>query len=222
MCGRFMITKKVDDITVRYRAELDFEKYKPVYNAAPTMQMPVITNQKPQKIEFFRWGLIPFWAKDVSVGNKMINARAESLTEKVSFKNLLARKRCLVIADGFYEWKKTGKMKIPYCIRLKNNELFSFAGLWDTWKNNDGESIYSFTIITTSPNEKMKEIHDRMPVILNPEREDLWMSDSADIDELKSILIPIDSALIETYPVSTLVNSPSNNSPEVLTPYQYD
>lgn len=217
-----MITKKIEEITVRYRAEIDTDKFRPVYNAAPTQYLPVITNKDKNKIQFFKWGLIPFWAKEKPMGNYLINCRVETMAEKPSFRNLASRKRCLVISDGFYEWKKDRKRKIPYCIKLKNNELFSFAGLWDTWKDKSGENIYSFTIITTRPNELIAPIHDRMPVILTPENEQLWISNELNIKNLLPVLTPYDSDKMTAYTVSTMVNTPENNFKEILEPFNYD
>ena len=167
----------------------------------------------------FRWGLIPFWAKDPSIGHKMINARAETVDEKPSFEHSLQRERCLVIADGFYEWKKEGSTKQPYRITLKNKELFGFAGLWDTWNSTTGDIIDSCSIITTTPNDLMASIHDRMPVILSQDSERVWL-DQTIVDScfLKSLLVPYPANLMMAYEVSTLVNSPKNNEPECLLP----
>ncbi|MCK4287790.1 MAG: SOS response-associated peptidase, partial [Bacteroidales bacterium] len=149
------------------------------------------------KLSFFRWGLIPFWAKDLSIGNRLINARAETVTQKPSFKNSFQQKRCLVLSDGFYEWKK-GKDKIPYRVFLKNNALFSMAGIWDTWKDAEGKPIHSFAIITTSPNELMKNIHQRMPVILNINDEKNWLENN-NTDELSKLLKPYPSDEMTAY-----------------------
>ncbi|MBT3301065.1 MAG: SOS response-associated peptidase [Bacteroidetes bacterium] len=218
MCGRFIITKKIDEITERFHVEIEEDKYKPVYNAAPSQQLPVISNSEPERIRFFRWGLVPFWAKDQSIGNKMINARSETLLEKPAFRNLLKSKRCLVISDGFYEWQKTEKGKIPTCIRLKNNELFSMAGLWDQWKDTEGQTIHSFSIITCAPNELMAPIHNRMPVILNRDQEKIWLDNSQKSEELVDILKPYNKDDMNTYEVSSLVNSPRNNFEELILP----
>lgn len=208
MCGRFTFSE-FEGIEERFQIETP-PILKPNYNVAPTHDVPVIINNK---LAMFRWGLIPFWAKDPAIGNKMINARAETIDEKPSFKVSLQRKRCIIVADGFYEWKN----KRPYRITLKNMELFRFAGLWDTWKSPSGDIINSCSVITTTPNELMAEIHDRMPVILPREVERVWLDQSiVDTGYLKSLLIPYPSELMLAYQVSTLVNSPKNNVPECL------
>ncbi len=166
-------------------------------------------------MSFFKWGLIPFWAKDKSIGNKLINARAETIAEKPSFKNSLKQKRCLVLSDGFYEWRKLGKEKVPYRITLSDDSPFAMAGIWDVWKNSEGETIKSFSIITTEANELMQDIHHRMPVILNPEDERKWISKIAVNDALK-LLNPYPSELMKYFEVSKLVNSPNNDSPEIM------
>ncbi len=163
------------------------------------------------------WGLIPSWAKDPSIGNKMINARAETLLEKPSFKRLVGKRRCLVLTDGFYEWRKEGKRKVPMRMLLKTRELFAFAGLWDRWKKPDGNEFQSFTIITIDANDLLRPIHDRMPVILGRDGEEKWLNpDLKDPSELLPLLKPYPSELMEAYDVSPLVNSPRNDRPECI------
>lgn len=220
MCGRFIISKKIEDITERFHVDVDAEQYKIIYNAAPSQNLPVITNANPNQISFFKWGLIPFWSKDPSVGNKMINARAEGILEKASFKNPMKSKRCLVVSDGFYEWKKIGKSKQPYRICLKDENLFAYAGLWDVWKDASGKSISTFTIITTEANVLMQDLHHRMPVILDKERERIWLNTEVEPTELLQILKPFPSEKMKLHKVSTLVNSPVNNVPEVMEQFQ--
>ena len=193
--------------------------YKPNYNVAPTQDIAVIINNGSNFLGMYKWGLIPFWAKDPTIGHKMINARAETLEEKTSFKVNLQRKRCLVVADGFYEWKKEGRTKRPYRITLKNQELFGFAGLWDTWKSSTGDIINSCTIITTSSNEVMAPLHNRMPVILSKEVEQIWLDPSiVDSYFLKSLLLPFPANQMIPYEVSSRVNSVKNNGPECIEP----
>lgn len=213
MCGRFSFID-IEDIRERFKTEpIDL---KPNYNVAPTQDVPVIRNGQ---LSMFRWGLIPSWAKDPYVGNKLINARAETVDEKPSFKYSLQRKRCLIVADGFYEWKKEGRTKRPYRITLKNKGLFGFAGLWDTWKSPRGDIVNSCTIITTTPNELMAGIHDRMPVILSRDSEQVWLDQSiVDSGYLKSFLVPYPAELMEAYEVSGFVNSPKNNGSDCLVP----
>ncbi len=216
MCGRFSFAVIAEIIEEHFHVRVDTNTYKPRYNCAPTQKLAVISNQNPEELSFFRWGLIPFWAKDKSIGNKLINAKAETIDQKPSFKTSFKQKRCLVLSDGFYEWKKiNSKEKIPYRIIMNNGSPFAMAGIWDRWKDESGESIDSFAIITTEPNDLMKNIHTRMPVILKPGEERLWIEEQ-NPGILKSLLMPIDSNLLLTYPVSKLVNSPANDSPEVL------
>ncbi|MDZ7742625.1 MAG: SOS response-associated peptidase [Bacteroidota bacterium] len=215
MCGRYQMSVKKDDIVIRFKVEVYEKLYRPSYNCAPSQKLPVITNLEQSKLNYFRWGLIPFWAKDIKIGNKMINAKAETIDQKPSFKNSFKRKRCLVPGNGFYEWRKEGNEKIPCRIFLKNNELFSFAGIWDTWKDAEGREINSFSIITTEPNELMEKIHRRMPVILHESSEKSWLNQE-DPAILKELLKPYPSEKMLAYPVSKAVNSPVNNSEEVV------
>ncbi len=213
MCGRFALSAKTDEVEKLLPELYSSKDIKPSYNIAPTQQVAVVTNNNPKEITFAHWGLIPSWAKDKSIGNKMINARAETLHEKVAFKSLFARKRCLIFADGFFEWQKIegSKRKIPHFIKLKTGEPFTFAGLWDRWKSPDNEIITSTVIITTEPNELMKPIHNRMPVILLPEERLLWLSEEEGKD-LTYMLRPYPSDFMNAYQVSDAVNSPVNNS----------
>ena len=216
MCGRFSIAdfKWFEE---RFQLTIKFPDLKPNYNVAPSQDVPVIRNRGANQCALFKWGLIPFWAKDPSMGYKMINARAETVDEKPSFKHCLQRKRCLIVADGFYEWKKEGTTKRPHRITLKNQELFGFAGLWDTWKSPTGEFVNSCAILTTTPNELMEPIHNRMPVILPREVESVWLDQSiVDSQFLKSLLVPYPADLMMAYEVSTFVNSVKNNGPECL------
>lgn len=217
MCGRFTVTAPVDVLLDRFDVEffLKEEEYNPSYNVAPSQSvLAVINNGRHNRMGFLRWGLIPPWAKDMSIGSKMINARAETLNEKPSFRNALKKKRCLIVADSFYEWKRIdSKSKTPMRIKLRSNELFAMAGLWESWKSTEGKSIYSCSVITTTANDLVEDIHDRMPVILKPEDEKFWLDPSIqDPHQLNQFLKPLDSNLMEAYEVSSLVNSPKNNS----------
>ncbi|MCC9168646.1 SOS response-associated peptidase [Pontibacter harenae] len=216
MCGRYSVTPKAKGET---KAAKLLEKHlqESHYNAAPSQKLPVVTNTQPDAIQFFSWGLQPFWAKDVKSVKRSINARAETITEKPSFRNLFKSKRCLVPTDGFFEWQVTPQGKVPHRILLKNEELFSFAGLWDEWLDKStGEVLHTYTIITTEANELMKPIHDRMPVILSPDEEELWLDEHKPQEDLLSLLKPFDADRMKAYPVSPLVNSPLNNVPEVI------
>lgn len=219
MCGRFSIVSSKESIEARFDVIFDDDHYRSVYNAAPTQLLPLITNIEPNKVSFYKWGLVPFWAKDQSLASKMINARSETILEKPAFKNLMKRKRCLVLSDGFYEWKQhSGGKKQPYRITLKDNALYAYAGLWDEWSESEGKKVNTFTIITTQPNELMKSIHNRMPVILNREDEKKWIDKNTEIEQLLPLLKDYPAHLMNAFPVSTLVNSASNNDQRVLYP----
>jgi putative SOS response-associated peptidase YedK len=221
MCGRFSFSPLAKIIEDRFDVKVDSSRYKPRYNSAPSQDLAVISNAHPGEVSFFRWGLIPFWAKDKSIGNKMINVKAETLHDKPSFKNSLKHKRCLVLSDGFYEWKNINKKdKIPYRITLKDDGIFAMAGIWESWKGEDGIFINSFAIVTTTPNKLMENIHTRMPVILERKDEKSWLT-GEDIVYLQSLLKPYPVAEMTAYPVSKLVNSPSNDIPEVMDPEEY-
>lgn len=191
------------------------------YNVAPTQPVAVVPNDGENRLDFFIWGLIPSWAKDPKIGSRMINARAETVDQKPSFKAAFRRRRCLVLADGFYEWKQEpgSKAKTPMYIKLKSGDPFGMAGLWEIWHNGDGSEIRSCTIITTEPNERLAEIHNRMPVILPEEQHRRWLKpDEGDPNELKSLLIPYASDKMTAYPVSRLVNNPANDVPACIEP----
>jgi putative SOS response-associated peptidase YedK len=170
-----------------------------------------------------RWGLIPHWADDPSIGNRMINARAETLTELPSFKSLVTRCRCIIPADGFYEWRKEGKRKVPMWVHLKTKEPFAFAGLWDVWRKSDGKKVESFTIITTEPNELVRPVHNRMPVILRPEDEEQWLDASrTPFVKAKVLLKPLPEELMDAHDVSPIVNSAKYDGPECIQPVSDD
>lgn len=184
------------------------------YNCAPSQLLAVITNLNPGIFSYLKWGFIPFWAKDSSVGNKMINAKAETISDKSSYKNSFATKRCLIPADSFYEWSQE-KNKTPYRILLKDQAVFSMAGIWSVWESPENKIISSFAIITTEANSFMKNIHHRMPVILDtPEAEKSWLKNQ-NISEIKSLLKPLESDKLEAYPISKIVNSPKNDTAEI-------
>lgn len=208
MCGRFCLVDIVD-LYRRFKIENNNITLNPRYNIAPTQDIPVILNVRDQKVlATFRWGLIPSWAKDSTIGNKLINARAETVDTKPSFRYSFKSRRCLIPADGFYEWKQEGKIKKPYRIVLKNGSLFAFAGLWDFWVSPKGEIINSCTIITTTPNSLIEPLHDRMPVILSTEQEEIWCDNNLqDVTQLKSMLKPCPADLLVAYEVSPILNS---------------
>ena len=212
MCGRMTLdpTTKFEE---RFEVSNRLENRTARYNIAPTQDVPVIIRNSPNRIEMMRWGLIPSWAKDQSIGNKMINARAETITEKPSFRRLLPSKRCIVPASGYYEWQATEKGKQPYYIHADAGEYLPFAGLYDIWKNPEGIEIYSFTIITTQPTINLKSIHDRMPVILEPEAEEVWLNpDVTDPKVLTPLLHPYEVKALSFYPVSDRKSTRLNSS----------
>ncbi|RFU71420.1 SOS response-associated peptidase [Peribacillus saganii] len=218
MCGRYNLFSDLTKLYERFElAELADVDFAARYNIAPSQEViAVVRGSKGNKGGFLKWGLVPSWASDPKIGYKMINARAETLGEKASFKRLLSRRRCLIPADGFYEWKQIEKLKQPFHIRLKSGEPFAFAGLWDRWEQ-EGQTIHSCTIITTEANVLMKEIHDRMPVILTREAEKEWLnSENTDGQSIKQLLVPYNPEKMEAYPVSPLVNSPKNEGKEIL------
>lgn len=219
MCGRFTLFTDIEEIKERFDIQGSFdEEYQSSYNIAPSQSvLSVINDGVRNRLGYLRWGLIPFWAKDEKAGYKMINARAETIAEKASFRNAYKKKRCLIIADSFYEWKKTPERKIPMRIKLKNHAPFGMAGLWESWKSPEGISIYSCSVITTVPNELMTSIHDRMPVILKPEDEKDWLNPSInDPAYLQQYLKSFDSEQMVAFEVSTDVNSTKNNSPNLI------
>ncbi|MED4206479.1 SOS response-associated peptidase [Neobacillus mesonae] len=221
MCGRFTLTASIGQIIDRFdiQAFLDEENFVPSYNIAPSqMVLAVINDGKVNRMGYLKWGLIPPWAKDLSIGNSLINARAETLAEKPSFKNAFRKKRCLIIADSFYEWRRhEDKTKTPMRIKLKSDGLFALAGIWEQWKSPEGETIFSCSVITTTPNQLMTDIHDRMPVILHPENEKTWLNPAiTDTKFLQQIFVPYDEAQMEAYEVSPLVNSPRNNTIDLI------
>lgn len=218
MCGRYS-TANPKQIKKKFGVKTAPKEFDtPRFNIAPSQKSAVITNTNPNAIELFQWGLIPHWAKDPKIGYKMINARSETIQEKPSFKKPFLKQRCLVPTDGFYEWKTEGKSKQPYRFHLLNDEPFAFAGLWETWKSPDGNLVPTFTIITCASNKTIEPIHNRMPVILPVECFSLWLSNSADATELAKLLVPNSVGGIQTYKISTLINSPVNDVPEVLKP----
>lgn len=216
MCGRYTLITNIDRIAEAFGVAPTLEA-QPRYNIAPTQEIVTIVNNGNPHLSLLRWGLIPAWAKDESIGSRMINARAETLAEKPSFRNLLRSRRCLVVADGFYEWQGEGKNKTPMYITLQDGQPFAFAGLWDRWKDPDGQEIHSCTIITTEPNELMAPIHNRMPAILRPKAYEDWLNPQLrDDNVLTHLLKPYPSELMTARAVSKLVNNPRNDSAALL------
>jgi putative SOS response-associated peptidase YedK len=218
MCGRFSLFESIDSLKQQFNFEF-YEDLDSRYNIAPGQDILTVINSGDRREGTrMRWGLVPFWADDEKIGYKMINARAETVDEKASFKNALKHRRCLILADGFYEWKKEGKQKQPYRFGMTNKKPFALAGLWENWSKN-GKNITSCTIITTTPNAVTERVHDRMPVILPEDKMDLWLDRSMDKpDELKELLVPFDASFMESYPVSTDINSAKNEGQELILP----
>jgi len=221
MCGRYALFADQEKIEETFGIQSeDFSIFASNYNAAPGTDLPVVLVGKGnvRKIGRLRWGLIPSWAEDSSIGSNMINARCETLTEKPSFKKPFQRHRCLIPANGFFEWQHLGKAKIPYFARCLDQEVVGFAGLFDKWEKGD-EVIYSFTIITTPANSLLKPLHDRMPAILRPESYQRWLDPLySNVDELSPLLVPYPTEKMAVYRVSDAVNSAANNSSELVRP----
>ena len=221
MCGRFTLTVDPGQLQDAFPWVEFPEDISQRFNIAPSQPVAVIPNDGLNRVDFFNWGLIPFWAKDPKIGNRMINARAETIAEKPSFRGSFKYKRCLVLADGFYEWRKEpgSKTKTPMYLRLKDRKPFAFAGLWDNWHAKDGSEIRTCTIITTEPNLLVKDIHNRMPVILPKNVYQDWLQEGEnDQSQLQSFLKPYPAEQMEAFPVSRYVNSPQNDSPECILP----
>ena len=220
MCGRFTLTVNPADLQETFENYTFPQQFAPRFNIAPTQPVLAIPNDERNEADFFLWGLIPMWAKDPGIGNKLINARAETLAEKPSFRGSLKYKRCLVFADGFYEWKSgAAKTKTPYFIHMNDRKPFAFAGLWDSWNSPDGSQVKTCTIITTEPNDLMALIHNRMPVILHPRDYAKWLDPSPQTPEnLGPLLRPFPAEQMNAYVVSTMVNKPENDIPELVVP----
>lgn len=224
MCGRFTLTVDPDQLREAMPWLEVPSGFKPRYNIAPSQPVAVVPNNGENRLDFFVWGLIPSWAKDPQIGNRMINARAETLVEKPSFKNAFRRRRCLILADGFFEWKideRDGRqVKVPMYIRMKDGKPFAFAGLWELWNAPDGSQVYSTTIITTEPNTFLKSIHNRMPVILPVEKYSTWLEQKEmDPGNLQPLLTPYTSKDMTAFAVSRKVNDPKNEDPDIIQPF---
>lgn len=221
MCGRFTLTINPADLQDAFSNYNFPVRFAPRFNIAPSQSILAIPNDNKLAADFFVWGLIPMWAKDPTIGSRLINARGETLAEKPSFRGSYRHKRCLILADGFYEWKSVGdkKTKTPYYIHMRDRQPFAMAGLWDSWESPDGSSLKTCTIITTTPNELMETIHDRMPVILHPRDYAKWLDVTPQTPEnLQPLIKPFNADVMSAYPVSTLVNKPANDMPELVVP----
>jgi putative SOS response-associated peptidase YedK len=218
MCGRYAVTSSPEAIRAlfRYAEQPDFP---PRYNIAPTQPIAIVRLHNGQRqFALVRWGLIPSWVKDPRTVSLMFNARGETARDKPAFSAAMKRRRCLVPADGFYEWQKQGGRKQPFYIRARSGEPLAFAGLWETWVGPNGEEIDTAAIVTTAANSTLKPLHDRMPVIVPPEAFDLWLSGEADVETAASLIAPAPDDLLEAYPVSLAVNTAANDNPALIEP----
>jgi putative SOS response-associated peptidase YedK len=222
MCGRARLSSDVSEIKLVFGIppERPTPNFPPSWNVAPTDQLPIVRFNpidRQRSIDMMRWGLVPYWAKDIKVGFSNINAKAEGIESKPAFRKAFERRRCLVPVDNFYEWKKTGTSKQPYAIALADRGIMALAGLWENWHSPAGEWVRSFAIVTTEPNELCAELHNRMPVILAPEAWPAWLGEEpADEAQLKSLLAPYPSDGMISWPVSTRVGNVKNNDPSLI------
>ena len=217
MCGRYSLVS-TENIAARFDVQQQQLTLSPRYNVAPSQSMPVVVRNSPNRLVEMQWGLIPSWSKEPRAQFSTINARAETITKSPVFRGPFKNRRCLVPASGFYEWQRTERGKQPFCIRLKDEELFAFAGLYDVWHDADGNELHSYTVITTVPNELVASIHNRMPVILRQEDEDAWLDKGSDSARLLALLKAYPADKMEAYPVSRAVNSPANEGAELMQP----
>jgi putative SOS response-associated peptidase YedK len=224
MCGRYRLSRRAEILASYFNAEYEGVDWEARYNIAPTQSVPVIrqdVREPVRRASLMRWGLVPSWAKDASIGASMINARSETAAQKPAFKELLQRRRCLIPADAFYEWKKTGKSKQPLCFEMMEKEPFAFAGLWDSWRALDGTALETCTILTTTPNQLLADVHDRMPVILPFASYDLWLDPGfRDLAVTTEMLKPYDAGQMRRYAVSARVNNVANDDLQCSEPIE--
>ena len=228
MCGRFTLISNISELQLRFGFAMEDPELRPRYNIAPTQQVLTVVNDGERRGEMMRWGLVPSWAKDVKIGNRMINAVSETAATKPAFRSAFRRRRCLVLADGFFEWrrpagpernKRDGKQRVPLYFSQKSGEPMAFAGLWENWQSPDGEWIRSCAILTTTPNSFIEPIHNRMPVILSAETEPLWLDPLTETPaNLEPLLVPAPSELLDAREVSPTVNNVRNQGPECIAP----
>ena len=217
MCGRYTLSTPAGRLAEEFQLDSTAEIV-PSYNVAPTQQVAaVLEDEGGRRLEMFRWGLVPSWAEDPDIGARMINARSETAPEKPSFRSAFRRRRCLIAADGFYEWKRENGGKQPYYFHMQDGRPFAFAGLWESWEKGDG-ILRTCAILTTRANSVLEDVHDRMPVILPHDAYNAWLDPDADREELGELMIPYPYDDLETYPVSRFVNSPRNNDERCIEP----
>ena len=219
MCGRYSLTSNISELQGRFGFVMDSPAPLPRYNIAPTQPVLAVVNDGQRRGELMRWGLVPSWAKDVKIGSRMINAVSETAASKPAFRSAFRRRRCLVLADGFYEWRREGKQRVPMYFTQKSGEPMALAGLWENWKSPEGEWVRSCTILTTAANSFVRPIHDRMPVILSAETEPLWLDPlTEEPGTLEPLLLPAPVELLEVREVSTTVNNARSEGPECISP----
>ena len=215
MCGRYRLSRRKQVVDEYFGSDSGEEEWSPRYNVAPTQSVPVIRQnpkERVRELSLVRWGLIPSWAKEPSIAAGMINARSETASTKPAFRDALKFRRCLIPADGFYEWQRTGKAKQPYCFEVNEGELFAFAGIWDRWRDPDGKTVETCSILTTTPNAVTSAVHDRMPVILAPDSYDLWLDPGMlNVAAASELLKPYDARLMRCYPIGTRINRVAND-----------
>ncbi len=220
MCGRFTLHHSVEEVAGRFATQETLFDFPSRYNIAPMQPVAVVTQNAHgdgiRALEGYRWGLVPNWAKDPSIGSKMINARVETLAEKASFKHALKRRRCLIPADGFYEWKQDEKIKTPHYIRFRDDRLWAFAGLWEEWEGSGDGPLRTCTIITGPPNPLLSTLHHRMAVILKPELENAWLDPGTDVEEALAMLQTFPDSELEAYPVDKRVGNVVNDDEQMI------
>lgn len=225
MCGRYRLSRRKQIIEEYFDASDWQDDWSPRFNIAPMQPVPVIRQhpkERVRQISTMRWGLIPNWARDASIASGTINAKSETVANKPTFRDPLRLRRCLVPADGFYEWKRTARSKQPFCFEVNHGELFAFAGIWDGWKNPDGQWIKTCSILTTSPNAVTAAVHDRMPVILDPGSYDLWLDPKMqNVAAILELLKPHDARLMRCYPVSSRLNNVTNDDADCSRPVEF-
>ena len=224
MCGRYRLSRRKQIVEAHFSSVSEAEDWNPRYNIAPTQSVPIIRQNRKEpvrELSLLKWGLIPSWAKDSSGAAKMINARSETAGTKPAFRDALKFRRCLIPADGFYEWQKTATAKQPYCFEVVDGKLFAFAGIWDRWRDPNNNIVESCSILTTSPNAVTSAVHDRMPVILDPDLYDIWLDPGMrDLTMASELLKPYDAHQMRCYPISTRINHVSNDDEECSAPME--
>ena len=221
MCGRYRLSRRKQMIQ-EYFDTADEVDWEPRYNVAPSQPVGIVRQDRTKPERHFslaRWGLIPYWAKDASIGYKLINARSETVASKPAFREAFKSRRCLIPADGFYEWKRAERVKRPFHFGMSDDSLFAFAGVWDRWKDATGQVVESCSILTTTPNALLSDVHDRMPVILNPENYDSWLGPGlTHVDAVTELLTPFDATLMKRFAVSNRINFVKNDDPDCVAP----